>query len=536
MSMSKYGFNYFIKRAELLNEMARPSPLTKLGEHGVIGKQLFDQVGKIMRDGNIEDSEGNTVPGLPLNVHKNRVLRYFLYTLNEHLGENIDDDVESESESGFSKVRSKDGLTNLAKKVLGIPLDDQSKNYGYMNPGALFSAAIMKSIETQPDYVKSPEFRAKVLDTQTIADYMRAGRTGHTSYSINKAKEQEEKYGAPIEDVHSSQMDIKDIITKIHKAMGYKRRKDTTKGQAVSEPSGIVNDFTENIQNILNSLDELSIFKKILDRITQSNVDMGNEDEDQRGIFLKALQFNQMLERPLSEAEIASLAILPRDKTGNTIIEDLIEQFSDLKDSGIPMEEFQSEINDVMSYTPNEIHPVLNLILNSVNSNESGTDEYPGYDSGILKQYITTPEEKNSFDRYYQWYINNLQDKLEKSKEELEYMKSGYSEYQGMLPELRRNFAEFTAKWGKINKDKQKNYAASLRVNDDDDVLKKFNISPEDIGDDYIAAKSKKLKESYTMKYMMEQVHKDNLNKPKGDFKDRGFKKPNNYWEGRNIK
>jgi hypothetical protein len=534
--MIKYDFSYYTERAQVLNEMARPSPLTKLGEHGVIGKQLFDQVGKIMRDGNVEDSEGNVVPGLPLNVHKNRVFRYFLYMLNEHLDDNLDDDSEDlGGNDADGSVRSSDGMINLSKKLLGIPLDAKAKDYGYMNSGALYSAAIQKSIENQPDYVKSPEFKEKVLNTTSIADYMRQGRVAtHSSYSVNKAKEQEDKYGAPIEDIHSAQMDIKDILTNIHKAMGYKRRKLTNNSNNQT-PTGVVdNDFTENIYNILKTLEELSVFKKVLDRITSSNVDMGTEDNDQSGIFRKALQFNQVLAKPLDESEIASLAVLPRDRTGNTILEDLIEQFSDLKETGIPMEDFKNEIQDIISYTPVEIHPVLNLILKDVTTSEKTTDEYTGYDSDVLKQYITSPEIKEAFDRYYQWYVNNMHDRMEKAKEQLEYSKAGYEEYKGMLPELRRNYAAFLAKWDTINKGKQQAYAKSLRV--DDDILSKHGISPEDLGDDYVSSKIKSANynESYVMNYMTEQVSKDRF-KPKGEFKDRGFKKMNYLeWLGKN--
>jgi flagellar biosynthesis chaperone FliJ len=392
-----------------------------------------------------------------------------------------------------------------------------------MTSDALYRAAIMKSIENNPQYVTSPEFKQAVLNTTSIADYMRQGRVAtHSSYSINKAKEQEEKHGgAAIEDIHSAQMDIKDTLTQIHKAMGYKRRKMSGKPEQPS--SGVSNDFTENITNILKTLEELSIFKKVLDRITTSNVDMGTEDSDQQGTFRKALQFNQMLEHPLGDAEIASLAILPRDKTGNTIIEDLIEQFSELKDTGIPIEEFQNEISDIMSYTPNEVHPVLNLILNDVTQSEDKSDEYPGYDSEILKQYLTTPEQTEAFDRYYQWYINNMQDRMEKAKEAAEYAKAGYEEYKGMLPELRRNYAEFLNRWKTKNAKKQVDHANSLRVNDDD-VLKQHGLSPDDM-DDYVASKVPK-KESYVMSYMTEQVFKDKFT-PKGEFKDRGFKKLN---------
>ena len=41
-------------------------------------------------------------------------------------------------------------------------------------------------------------------------------------------------------------------------------------------------------------------------------------------------------------------------------------------------------------------------------------------------------------------------------------------------------------------------------------------------------------KESYVMGYMTEQVKKDKF-KPLGEFKERGFRKPTNYWQGRHI-
>lgn len=530
MISNKYGFDYFSSRVEVLTEMARPSPLVGLGEAGIKLKELLDSVMRTMRSGNIENSNGELVPGLPSNLATNRTLRYMIHMLG---GLDRDTDPLEGDEGDFSGNRSKDEIILTSQKILGLSTSEPWKKQGFADVDKLFRATLLHSAKHNQEMILSPDFQERVLNPQNIADNMQEKRVANTSMSINKAKEQEQLHGDTIENIHGAETGIKDVLKKIHRAMAAKAARKNPESK-----TGIVNSYTNNIDVILKTLEDLSVFKNILDKITNLKVDMGTEDNDNRDIIRKVMQFNEILENPLTDEEITSLAVLPRDKTGNTILEDLLEQFSDLKDDGISMEAFESEISDIMSYTPEEIHPVLHLLVKEVapKNTESEFSEYPAYPSDVLKQFIVSPELKQGFDRYYKWYTKNLELKIEKTKEKLEYAKSGLDDYSGMLPELRRNYAAFLERWRESNIKKKKDYANSLR--DDDDVLSKFGLTSDDIGEDPMASKIAKAKamnqESYVLSYMEEQISKDKF-KPRGEFKERGFKKPTNYWQGRNL-
>lgn len=226
MISNKYGFDYFTQRVEVLTEMARPSPLIGLGEAGIKLKELLDNVMRTMRSGNIENSNGELVSGLPSNLATNRTLRYMIHMLG-----GLDEDINplDDEESDFSENRSKDEIILTSQKILGLPTSQPWKKQGFADVDKLFRAALLHSAKNNPEMILSPEFQEKVLNPQNIADNMQEKRTANTAISINKAKEQEKLHGATIENIHAAETNIKDVLKKIHIAIAAKARRKTQK-------------------------------------------------------------------------------------------------------------------------------------------------------------------------------------------------------------------------------------------------------------------------------------------------------------------
>jgi len=545
--MAKYGFDYFVKRGEILSEMANiDKRLVNAVPESNVGSLAYDlrnQVGKIMKVGGVTNSDGFEVAGFPQNVRQNRVLRYFLY-MASRMDETADVDPMEDDADGYYEAKSSEEIGHKAKELVGIPEGTPFKKFVgengeiYPNMGRLYSGATVKAIQNDPEYISSPEFKEKLLDPTNIADYMSKGRVAaHSIYSVAKAKQQEELFNAPIEDVHSSQMGIKEIVGKIHRAIGYEKMKKSPNTQEPTPSKKVDNNFTGNVDNILESINQWITVKSAIDKIVNAKMDLGGDENE--NTMQKLSYFNDnVLGGKLPVTYIASLALLPRDKIGNTLLEDLYEQFEDLKETGISVEDFQQEIEDMKSYLPEPTHPTLELILNDIIQAPASTEsnEFPGYDEKILNEFLKTPEDVEGFRKWYKWYKIQLVKELEISKERKAAKKSEFKSEPGEIDLLRRNYIDFLERWKKINKDNAKKYADSLRVDDPegDKLMKHYNISPEDIGDDHMASKVRSTHgESYVMNYMTEQVQKDNLNKPKGEFKDRGFKKPTNYSHGR---
>jgi hypothetical protein len=218
--MTKYGFDYFSKRAQIFNEMARPSPLSQLGEHGNIAKGIFDAIGAVMRKGG--EVNGEVIPGMGGNREKNRQLRYFIYMMT-----GMDEEESFDASGETSEDESNYEIVRAATDILGLPENKwRQPNGPYENPGRLYSAAILEGVKGRyKEYVSSPEFRSKALNPENILTYLTTNRVT-TGYSQASAEKRSESHGGmSAEDIDAAETGIKDIISKIHRAIQYKKRK-----------------------------------------------------------------------------------------------------------------------------------------------------------------------------------------------------------------------------------------------------------------------------------------------------------------------
>jgi hypothetical protein len=542
--MSEYGFDYFVSRRNVLVEMAAPDKsLEKIfANREDIKNKLLSIRANLnlkMKRGGFTNSEGEVVPGLPDNVRTNRVLRYIVYML---LGMGEDKNVDFEDDTNIEDFvkRNNEEIISKCADVLDIPSDENWRKYPYddkskigidlSDPDKLYRAATIKLIMDNPNLILSQDFERKILDPTNIANFVKPNRTAmHSGYSINKARELESFHGKSIKDIHASQMDIKDIVTKVNRAMYAKSMRKYPKALDTIETTSPDkhNNFMNNVLDILASLTDWIDIKSALDKIVGTNINLDHVDSED--VIEKIGYFNnQVLGGGLAATYMASLAFLPHDRTGNTLLDDLYEQFYDLKDDGISLEDFKKEIDDIKSYTPEESHPTLDLIVNDVMSQvpteaSQKSKEFAGFDEDVIQKFITTSEEKEAFKRYYVWLLKEMERNIEIKSAKLEKLKHGDDMSSAEMSDFRKNYAIFMSKVGKTAKNKS------------DKELSKYGLSPEDLesGDMDVQhhaeiSKPYEQNESYVMNYMTEQVSKDRF-KSHGEFKDRGFKKPMNY-------
>jgi hypothetical protein len=509
---SKYGFDYFTKRAELLAEMAgRPSPLTQLGEAGVKMKQILDTVMRTMRSGNIENSDGDVIPGLPRNLATNRTLRYLIYMLSGDYNSSVSpmDDPETD----FSENKSKDAIILASQKILGLPTTDNYKKQGFADPDKLYRAAITHSIKNSPELILSPEFQETILNPTNIADNMQEKRTGATTYSINKARQQEELHGDTIENIHASETAIKDIITKIHKAIAYRKMKKNPEFAKDNEVStnDINNDFIDNVYSVLNAIDNIEYYHKKIHEEFNKRIKLFEDPQEALTSIID----------DYPDMEPSLIITLYKSKNLSQLLQQIKEEYSTLKDSGIDL---KTLYNQLESYKTEDNSDVIDALIeemdNLISTNEEldisqskqekPKAEFPGYPQDITDHFLTTPELKKHFQKYYNWMVVEMERQAEIVKDKILSLKWGEGEIPGELGIVRKAHKDFFDKRPEVKKQSFQN--------------------PESVNPQFT---SKPKNESYVMEYMTEQVYKDKF-KPKGEFRDRGFKKPKNYWEGLN--
>ncbi len=148
-------------------------------------------------------------------------------------------------------------IISAACNILGIPKEGWRKQYN--DPDKLYRAAISKSIKENGEKILSPEFKKKALDQKNILNYVSNNRITN-AYSYTSGEKRSERHGGMSpEEIDAAQTSIKDLLTKIHKAQFYKRRKKNPE-LAKKEAEGgaeISNDYIDNAFLITDALEIL---------------------------------------------------------------------------------------------------------------------------------------------------------------------------------------------------------------------------------------------------------------------------------------
>lgn len=524
---NKFSIGYFVKRQADLLEMARPDKgLAALGETGKLYKKIFDDMGKIMSSGKyngeqIINSEGNPVPGLPV---KDRQLKYAFMVLYDHAYPESEDDWESNT--GDSQ-RFNNKITGLVKKVLTDKEEQDKTSYFALlkDPDKRIRKAILLLLRDNPEYIATPDFKEAMLNPTKIADFIEMKYIEDSEYSRRRAAEKEEFFGMDYRDILMAKTEGKDLVQKINREMRSRSRRKT-QPSTPEAPTDITNSFTDNVDTILSSIEGLQALKTVFDRLVET-ADPSDTSSYVDSFERLKMFTTKLLNRTFTPEEYAAFLTMDRDKTGNTLLDDLYEQFSEFKSTGISLENFEKEIEDLKSYIPENMIPILDLIYNDVMTDENIEDtdsEFPGYDQDILDKYLITPQDRKVFSNWYNWYKIELERRIEKldaDKERITYTSNSITPAE---LELLRAYVANMEK-GKTDKDwvlelqrdKEEKAAQSAKEYPTEPVYNPFDDMSED-------------EESPVMGYMTEQIKKDKF-KPVGEFKDRGFKKVRNYNE-----
>ena len=551
--MIKCDFNYYTQRAEVLNEMARPSKLLS-GAGGAKMGEYIKKVGAIIKaGGNYMDSDietGNTeekyIPGYAGNP-QNRVYRYVINAILdfEGISPKFEDDAIRQTASGLSKQGGgTDATVSGALKLLGIT--DKTATATGMNSGEIFRKAIAKWTSENEEKVTSKEFEDRITSPQEILFYLKHNRSSPTGSGRLKDEKLKAAHGAEsVEEIHDTSQRIQPLIKRINALM----RAELMKKNPSISSDNIVDQDTFNITYILYNLESYIALKKTIDGILGVDFEKIGKFDITEAETIRTL--NDQLENPLPEMALLSLASFETNEDGNTFLHTMYEDFEDFIEDGISREDFESTMRDYIEYSglPDYNSPFLKYLATELLPKNISSEDFPGYPQHILDQVLgDSPENWEAFSKYYEYKENEKHRKSEERSARSDM--GGYEDYKGFLPDVRRGYQEFLNRWKQIYETRQKNYVKGLYVDDDDNQLYPDEGKRKYVGDvdkseleqgvkfatsgnvmDEIQKRKKQKRyaesnESYVMNYMTEQVSKDKF-KPKGEFKSRGFKKLN---------
>lgn len=550
--MTKYGFDYFVKRAEILEEMGRPSPWASLGDSGNLMVDLFRSVNTLMaRGGDLSTQDLKTgetvkkhVPGLGSNRSTNRALRYMIYMMSK-----MDEADSGSGEDEIGEEEAKSEIIDQATSILGIPKEGWSRvkdaqgNTMFKDPDKLYRAAIQKGIQKFSDYISTPEFKQKTSNPENIISYVQGNRLPTAASAAKAAKRGEQQGGMSAEEMDRIETSDKDVRIAINKAMGH----DKVRKRSLYDPEDelpeqeepvnlVSNTNIDDVFTVTDALENIRDFATSVKDRVNSAVGDTRRYKDQKAIDDAVTRALDDLEVEFSDypegyAESLYNVNLP-------VIDSLLARYTSLQDVGIDMDKFRSGMAKLQSSLPENSKQTIDALLAEVDALQETTEEvstkgnyglqtktqkktkekqnFPGYHNAVTDKFLDTPEKREMFKTWNNYRYNQLLARQEKVQDIKSAEQWGIGETPGEQEKVRRGFQAFLDKRPHLQpKDKKEKPPTPAQRKEMDDVPDDWVPDDEEPEED---------EESYIMGYMTEQINKDKF-KPKGEFKDRGFKK-----------
>jgi hypothetical protein len=573
--MSKYGFDYFVSRSHLLQEMAPPTKL--FGDNltlnnwmirvkGLLKKGDLEELQKLdpSFDSTNEESQLNAKRGTQKeeSAYKLATIKAVIDTIQDispiesvsiqkipstiqqliekMLADNNVDDISiqfdaddlkyNDINSLFSAIADNTGMgdavRSLFKQLKSTPSGKNAINKIAILLN-LYSDAIDEGLTTIP---MSPKQMAKYYTGNTNQDAYNKlikmlvnnsvfdsldGDEIIKNTSIQKIykylleTEETSRYARGISNIvadatgeHKDELRKKtyNMLPKVrelnHKTKMFKFRGILPKGDVE------VNQNEKGLDELPFDLEYIQSIVKILDKAYRLRESGDYADSNAKTFDAAVSMYGQGYDFKISRIFLDALS--PNDFLALLNMFSGIEKGFKTKQVSYTSDDFEKNINELsqkiqnyksaaqilnflnaIKFFLNRIEPKTTESDNDVDSDVSGVDEqtfpYKEYNPVLFYSVFKTPEEQELFDYWYNY--------KQKEQEAIKNM-------------IRK---KYTAEAGSDIKSNQNN-----PVND------------EETEDQYA--------ESYTGMYMTEQVERDKLFNPRGEFKDRGFKKPLNYW------
>lgn len=478
--MSKYGFDYFSKKAQLLNEMARPASVFGKGSSPT---QAYAKARTYMKQ----------KYGIDSGTLDRRIFGYLYQILPDEL---ITPEEESAIGIGSKKSTAdfKNAITSVVQRLLKSGELDQN------------------------------QFAADLTNEERIDQYMQ-GVSGMTTGSRAQGMENEVRSttGIGANDFRQLIAATEPLRKEINKIMAGRKISRAKMGDASKYNTVQAPDAKEQSPDMDFASKLLSTLEKFIN--LKHELDSTDYDEDQldEGSYI-----------------ISQIPIKELEKTYD-MYENMLDSGTGTTEGDL--EKLIGKLS-ANPKAPKAFIAFLTLLKDQASQHESSSDtsvedtRYDGYDEDVIAKVLDSPEKRELFDRWYK--LNNRWREQKNAELESRFIQqlinANFFDKRGMdadgpkqmSPEILKLMAQKETFQNKLNQSLEYGDDVAAQkyqkfINTIDKTIKHLqgeNTQPEDEEDSGI------------MGYMTEQVSKDShVIRKDAKFVDRGFKRPVNYWQ-----
>jgi len=496
--MEKFGFDYLLKRQELLTEMPRPNDWVR-----EIAAADEDRKPKWLKWNNFYEKTLNTmhsVGKVPVPNTREKTLVYLISLLGG-------DDVGT-GNGGVSDMVDRLTIPNKRlnpkyEKWLGTRKDTKQMRKAYV---------LNMLVKDNLDYATSDEFMESTLDPDNIVSYVESPLgivPQNSNYGLGMTRRKEDLHKMDIKQIGRVKTDGYALAKQIHKLMRKMRGKNYKLEPEEGEDDS---DLTPDYYYAASIEEELAQIGAYVSNYSGSNETKdtsiwGNTNKsvvDPQNSVQWRLYFGKNLS--LEDFMVVSNYIKKTNASKNGLNTELMTKFTNVIGQHSP----------ILSKLGNYLMTVAEQSVEVLDTDES--NDYPGYDNRALTKVLTDEEKQDLFDDWYQL----------RQREQAAINKRYVDEAEREQAKLDRESMAMGDK-----------PAAAKSIDDEIAALYQKGYASNNLAEiQRIKKKIARLQaqleqgeedEETVMGYMTEQISKDSHFNPRGEFVERGFKRPVNY-------
>lgn len=356
--MRSFDFNYFVKRGEILNEMARPVSLFNFVSPDF--NQIYANLLKSQQTQGVSEVATRQII----------VWRFLIDAIND-FGE-IYHNEEGELATSLE----------ICKEITGAS-----------NHGAL-SQAVVTVLKDNIKIPKSPKFGQYISDPENIERFKNYAGFGVSKSSSSRRKGRENELtditGQGISEFEQTTSNARDLVLTMNKVMGNRKKKKII-DSGVGSSAGVSDDYNPNIDYAHSIVDAI-----------ETIIDSKNE-------YIQEVRSGQIEIEELPR----DVQVLVNSKSADADLNYIKGMYETMisDNTGTTPEEFDiflSKLKGMRGMTPDRssIFDLLSTEISNLDDHElidipDSERKYKGYDTDVVDKILDTPEKKEAFDDWF---------------------------------------------------------------------------------------------------------------------------------------
>lgn len=356
--MRSFDFNYFVKRGEILSEMARPASLFNF-----VSPEFNQIYANLLKN---QQSQGVS----EVATRQIIVWRFLIDAINDfgEIYHNEDGELATSSE--------------ICKELTGAS-----------NHGAL-SQAVVTVLKDNINITRSSKFTQYISDPENIERFKNYAGFGVSKSSSSRRKGRENELtdvtGHGISEFEQTTSNARDLVLTMNKIMGNRKKKRLI-DSGVESSGRVSDDYNPNIDYAHSIVDAIETIFDSKNEYTQE-IQSGQIELDELPRDVQLLVNSKSADGDLNYIK-GMYETMISDNTGTTP-----EEF----------DIFLSKLKGMKGMTPerSKIFDLLSTEIANLDNHElidipESEQKYRGYDTDVIEKILDTPEKREAFDNWF---------------------------------------------------------------------------------------------------------------------------------------